>query len=125
MKLLDLIFPRRCPICDQPVPIGDNLICSKCRTKIKYISEPKCKKCGKELKDETKVRPDGVAYKEVPLIVTKIFNDKTANKPVNDKSNKSIKEKVEKMFYQGMQVDDIAAELSCSISEIQFIIDML
>lgn len=77
------------------------------------------------LKDETKVRPDGVAYKEVPLIVTKIFNDKTANKPVNDKSNKSIKEKVEKMFYQGMQVDDIAAELSCSISEIQFIIDML
>lgn len=73
------------------------------------------------LKDETNVRPDGVAYKEIPLIVSKVFQDKAKD----DKSNKSLKEKVEKLFYQGMQVDDIAAELSCSISEIQFIIDML
>lgn len=73
------------------------------------------------LKDETKVMPDGAAYKEVPLIITKVFDDKT----ISEKSQKSLKERAEKLFYQGMQINDIAAELSCSISEIQFIIDML
>lgn len=75
------------------------------------------------LKDETIVRPDGTAYKEVPFIITKVYDDKKINE--NTTSNKPIEEKVRKLFNQGMQVDEIAAELSCSISEIQFIIDML
>ena len=33
-------------------------------------------------------------------------------------------DKVERLFNQGMQIEDIAAELSCSTSEVQFIIDM-
>ena len=73
------------------------------------------------LKDETIVTPDGAAYKEVPLIITKVYDDK---EPVQ-KNNRSLKENVEKLFNQGMQIDDIAAELSCSTSEVQFIIDML
>ena len=73
------------------------------------------------LKDETIVTPDGAAYKEVPLIISKVYDDKV----VNPKDNRSLKEKVEKLFNQGMQIDDIAAELSCSTSEVQFIIDML
>lgn len=75
------------------------------------------------LKDETIVRPDGTAYKEVPFIITKVYDDKKINE--NTTSNKPIEEKVRKLFNQGMQVDEIATELSCSISEIQFIIDML
>lgn len=76
------------------------------------------------LKDETVVTPDGAAYKEVPLIVTKVYDDsKDAVK--NQNPNSSLKEKVEKLFNQGMQVDDIAQELSCPASEVQFIIDML
>lgn len=72
--------------------------------------------------DETIVTSDGAAYKEVPLIITKVYDDKKTE--AEPKSNRSLKEKVEKLFKQGMQIDDIAAELSCPISEVQFIIDM-
>jgi len=74
------------------------------------------------IKDETKVTKDGAAYKEVPLIITKVYNDKAEEVK---QSAQPLNEKVEKLFRQGMQIDDIAAELSCSISEVQFIIDML
>ena len=85
------------------------------------------------LKDETLVTQDGAAYKEVPLIVTKVYDDKIgliknqqeAQNSMNQKSDRSLKEKVERLFHQGMQVDDIAQELSCPSSEVQFIIDML
>ena len=73
------------------------------------------------LKDETIVTAQGAAYKEVPLIITKVYDDKAANQ----KTNRTLKENVERLFRQGMQIDDIAAELSCSTSEVQFIIDML
>ena len=73
------------------------------------------------LKDETIVTSQGAAYKEVPLIISKVYEDKTSNQ----KSNRSLKENVERLFNSGMQIDDIAAELSCSTSEVQFIIDML
>ena len=69
------------------------------------------------LKDETVVTPEGAAYKEIPLMVTKVYDEKPTTKP--------LKDKVEKLFRQGMQVDDIAMELSCPSSEVQFIIDML
>ena len=73
------------------------------------------------LKDETIVTPEGAAYKEVPLIITKVYDDKAETQ----KSNRTLKENVERLFHQGMQIDDIAAELSCPSSEVQFIIDML
>lgn len=74
------------------------------------------------LKDETVVTKDGAAYKEVPLIVTKVYDEMPESAT---KSNRPLKDKVEKLFHQGMQVDDIAEELSCPASEVQFIIDML
>ena len=55
----------------------------------------------------------------IPKIVTNIIPDD------GSKSKKSLNEKVERLFRSGMQVDDIAIELSCSSSEVQFIIDML
>ena len=75
---------------------------------------------------------EGAAYKEVPLFKAKVYDEKPGTgirtgavtaAPV--KSNRSLKEKVEKLFHQGMQIDDIAEELSCPVSEVQFIIDML
>lgn len=75
------------------------------------------------LKDEVKVTPEGAAYKEVPLIITKVYNDRQVeNKKI---SAKDLPDKVEKLFKTGMNVEEIAAELSCSISEVAFIIDML
>ncbi|MDE7417237.1 MAG: ComF family protein [Lachnospiraceae bacterium] len=50
--LLNMVFPRRCPVCDEVVPMGDGLICSQCRTKPQYIREPRCRRCGKQLMGE-------------------------------------------------------------------------
>lgn len=50
--MVNLVYPRRCPVCDDIVPIGDKLICKECRLKIKYIESPRCRKCGKQLYDE-------------------------------------------------------------------------
>ncbi len=76
------------------------------------------------IKDETLVTKDGAAFKEVPLIITKVYDDKV-NSQSNSKQPKPLKESVEKLFNQGMQIEDIAKELSCPVSEVQFIIDMI
>ena len=50
--LVELLFPRRCPVCDRPIDKMGRYICKKCRNKIQYIQSPFCMKCGKSLKDE-------------------------------------------------------------------------
>ena len=82
------------------------------------------------LNDETTVMPDGAAYKHVPLIITKVMEDKPLDKG-NDReartsfTNKSdFKDQVMDLFNKGFQVEQIANELSCSITEVQFVIDM-
>ena len=55
LKILsDLVFPRRCPVCDGVLSArdGQQLICSTCIPKIKYIKSPRCYKCGKQLDEE-------------------------------------------------------------------------
>lgn len=49
LTLKDLLFPRRCPVCDRPVRPAGGLICAACRKKLKYVKEPVCMKCGKAL----------------------------------------------------------------------------
>ena len=73
------------------------------------------------LKDETKVTAEGAAYKEVPLIITKVYDDNVA---LNANSDNSLGPKVSRMYANGMTVEEIALELDCSTSEVQFIIDM-
>lgn len=48
----ELIFPRRCPVCDEAVRIGDYLICMQCRTKLKLLGGLLCMKCGKPLNEK-------------------------------------------------------------------------
>lgn len=51
---LDLLFPRRCPVCDRPVAPFGSLVCATCEQTFKYIKQPYCLKCGKPLaKEET------------------------------------------------------------------------
>lgn len=52
-KVVNLIYPRRCPVCDDLVSLEDGLICKECVSKIKYIKTPRCRKCGKQLYDES------------------------------------------------------------------------
>lgn len=50
--LWDLLFPRRCPVCDGIIRFRREWICPSCFKKIRFISGPTCMKCGKELQEE-------------------------------------------------------------------------
>ena len=62
--LLDLVYPRRCPVCDKAVKPFGSLICEECTKKIKYVKAPCCQKCGKELKDKRAFFCHDCAHKE-------------------------------------------------------------
>lgn len=46
-----LLYPPRCPICDEVVLPWEKGICSACMKKMKYVEAPGCLKCGKHLED--------------------------------------------------------------------------
>ena len=75
------------------------------------------------IKDEIKVTQDGAAYKEVPLIITKVYDEQQNQS--DSEMNLSLNEQVKKLYEQGYKAEEIALQLSCSITEVQFIIDML
>ena len=52
-KLLDVIYPRRCPVCDRPVKIGTR-ICIDCEKTLVYTTGSLCMKCGKKLYENDK-----------------------------------------------------------------------
>lgn len=47
--VLDALYPRRCPVCDQIVMPKGALICRDCFPKLSYVKDPACKKCGKQV----------------------------------------------------------------------------
>ena len=49
-----ILFPRRCPVCDEPVKPWNALICRECAPKLTYIRPPRCLKCGKHIGDGRK-----------------------------------------------------------------------
>lgn len=49
--LLAWIFPRRCPICMDIVPVREGLIHGECYKKLIYVKEPACMRCGKPLQN--------------------------------------------------------------------------
>lgn len=55
-KILDLLFPRRCPICDRVLPVipvsQKQRICPECLSALSYLREPFCLKCGKPIARE-------------------------------------------------------------------------
>ena len=52
-KILDILFPRRCPVCGEVVRPAGGMICPSCVPKLSLVKPPVCKKCGKEVLDET------------------------------------------------------------------------
>lgn len=54
-QFIRLLYPQRCPVCDEPVPCDEGLICKECGRRLLYIREPRCRCCGKQLMDETKI----------------------------------------------------------------------
>ena len=47
---LDLLFPRRCPVCHEPAPPGER-ICPECREKLPVIRSARCRVCGKPVQN--------------------------------------------------------------------------
>ena len=44
--LIDLLYPRRCPVCQDAAPYGEE-ICPECRKRLPYIRGPVCLRRGK------------------------------------------------------------------------------
>ena len=51
-KIQEMIYPGRCPVCDDAVGYGRGLICGECSEDLKPITEPYCMKCGKPVRNE-------------------------------------------------------------------------
>ena len=53
-----MIFPRRCPVCDDAVDQIGHLVCRDCFKKLTLIGDVYCMKCGKRIKDAAKTLCD-------------------------------------------------------------------
>lgn len=53
-ELLNMIYPRRCPICSDIVVPKSEKACSECKLLLQVIKEPRCKKCSKPIENDEK-----------------------------------------------------------------------
>lgn len=51
MGILNILYPARCPVCHGVIR-GKGDVCTLCRKRLRYVQEPKCKKCGKEMEKQ-------------------------------------------------------------------------
>ena len=51
--LLDLLYPRHCPLCDEVLEFDGMQVCEPCIEKQVYVNPPYCMKCGKTIEDVT------------------------------------------------------------------------
>lgn len=47
--VLDLIYPRRCPLCGEIRPYRQSAACPDCLNELKVVAAPHCLKCGKTI----------------------------------------------------------------------------
>lgn len=91
MLLVDLIYPRRCVVCDEVLSPG-RLVCACCEPKLGVIKGPRCYKCGKNLPDDNMeycsdcrekrhVYDAGAALYDYPSISKSIYKFKYSNRP--------------------------------------------
>ena len=50
-RIQDLLFPRRCAVCDG-ILAGEEGICKECQKKVRPLNGPVCMKCGKKVTEE-------------------------------------------------------------------------
>lgn len=54
--LLDIVYPKRCPICMELIPINqEERICETCIEELPYIQQPRCHKCSKPVSAEDEI----------------------------------------------------------------------
>lgn len=84
---------------------------------------------------ETQVTDDGAAYKEVPVISARILDEQPEKREelkyeeapatTAEIKRRNLTKKVKELYDDGNSVEQIASKLSCSVTEIQFILDMI
>ena len=52
MAIIDLLYPKHCPVCLRALPPGKTLICPPCEKKIRRVRDPFCMKCGRPIDSE-------------------------------------------------------------------------
>lgn len=57
-SFLNILYPRRCPLCHEILKDQDSVICEKCRDTLHPIEEPRCFKCGKPVEEGEEYCPD-------------------------------------------------------------------
>ncbi len=62
---LQLLYPRRCPVCDRIVQPQGEKICTECLRKFKLITPPWCMQCGKKLSEEREYCRDCMSGKHI------------------------------------------------------------
>lgn len=52
-RIVDMIYPKVCPVCFEISDSDKNdTICSRCKSRLSYVKEPRCARCGKSVDDE-------------------------------------------------------------------------
>lgn len=46
-RILDVFYPRRCPVCQKILKDQRRMICPECERLLRPIGHPRCYKCGK------------------------------------------------------------------------------
>jgi len=64
-KTVDLIFPKRCPVCHEITADRGDLVCRECRGRLTYVTDPYCIRCGKPFRESQKVLCKGCESKEI------------------------------------------------------------
>lgn len=85
-RIIGLLYPRHCPVCDEVVPRVGMYICPKCKEKLEYVQGAICIKCGKliskneelciDCKENTHFYDRGVALYKYPCIRQGIYRMK-------------------------------------------------
>lgn len=52
ISILNILYPRRCILCDGVLDTPTSGVCTRCKKELIYIQEPSCKKCGQPIEDE-------------------------------------------------------------------------
>lgn len=85
-RIISLLYPRHCPVCDEVVPRPGMYICPPCKEKLEYVEGAICMKCGKRVSSRKEWCEDcknnahffdrGVALYKYPCVRQSIYRMK-------------------------------------------------
>lgn len=85
-RIISLLYPRHCPVCDEVVPRVGMYICPACKNKLEYVQGAICIKCGKQVSEQEEMCIDckenthffdrGVALYKYPCVRQGIYRMK-------------------------------------------------